>query len=623
MIAPSLNPRWRDVASVVSVALALQFVLVSWTFPISALVTDTPLFYIDGAYHWYQMHVARELGLQGRLTGYDPYFAAGHLAGVTMNASAKVPALLALVFGNQFAETQIYKVYVFAAAVISPALVPIAAGISRIDKQSTWTATALGLVAWWASGFRWYHTAGMVSFVLACYLALPYVAVLERLVSGFGNATKQVIVLSVVGAAGLFLHPLFPIPVALAAIAHLGGNWRDINWLRVAVALSTVVVLSLLPNLPWVVGMLNADATLAGIGGYQRRVDITTIPKEMLGLWREDAMGAKVYLGVLAAASVAAAAASGAYERRLARVSLAVWALIALFSAVGAAIPGVGVVQPNRFSSAAYLFLVLAAGIGTGALVGMFTNATLRKRMLAAAIGVVCATSFGWSAWEVAREISYAPVGHYGPVPPEARNLGPKSKWLLNWLAVNTTSEGRVLFETSKARIHDRAHMAGYYAISADREFIGGPYPFMFSASFWDAFAFGKPIESIPVVEFSRYLDLYNIGWIVAHTTASKQYLGSVPLVVPVEDHEDLRAYRVGRPLSYFLAGSGRILERGINRVVLTDLEGSEVVIKYRYVAGLSADPPTKVEPLWLPDVSRPFVRLSSIAGPRVELSVR
>jgi hypothetical protein len=132
---------------VVSMTLALQFVLVSWTFPISALVADTPLFYIDGAYHWYQIHVARELGLQGGPTGYDPYFAAGYLAGFTMNVSAKVPALLAVVFGSQFAETQIYKAYVFVAAVLAPALVPIAAGISRIDRQSTWIAATLGLFA--------------------------------------------------------------------------------------------------------------------------------------------------------------------------------------------------------------------------------------------------------------------------------------------------------------------------------------------------------------------------------------------------------------------------------------------------------------------------------------------
>lgn len=620
MITSSPDPRWRDVLWAVSVVFVVQFVLVSWTFPISALVADTPLFYIDGAYHWYQMHVARELASQGKLIGYDPYFSAGHTGGVTMNASAKVPALLTVVFGALFAEAQIYKVYVFTAAALAPAFVPIAAGWSGLDRPSTWIATALGLLLWWASGFRWYHTAGMVSFVFACYLALPYVAGLVRAIYGPAPVTKHLVILSVAGAAGLFLHPLFPIPVALAFMAHLAANWRKTDWTRAVTVGSVVAILSALPNVPWAIAMLKADATLADIGQYQRRVDIMSIPKEMLGLWREDAMGAKAYLGLVISASVAAFAASHAHKRNLARASLAACLLIALFAAVGAAVPGVGTVQPNRFSSAAYLFLALPAGIGVCTLLGMLSRAAWRKRIALAAAGALCASSFGWSAWELAREVSYAPVGHYGPIPPEVRGLGAKSRWLIDWLAENTTAEGRVMFETSKARIHDRAHMAGYYAVTSRREFIGGPYALM---SYWDGFAFGKRLDQISVDEFRRLLEIYNIGWIVAHSVQSRQYLSIVPGVVPAGEYDDLRAYRVLQPLSFFIAGSGRIQERGINRVVLADLKGAEVILKYHYVAGLTADPSARIEEYRLPGIPQPFVRLTDIAGPRVELSIR
>ena len=606
-----------------STALIIQFALVSWTFPISAVFSVQPLFYIDGAYHWHQIYVARELGVQGRLTGYDPYFAAGHLTGVTLNASAKVPALLAVVFGGLFPETQIYKLYVFAAAVVAPSLVPIAAGLTGIGGRSTWIATALGLCAWWASAFRWYHTAGMVSFVFACYLALPYVALLVRSMSASANGAKQALLLGALGAAGLFLHPLFPIPVALMFATYLIANWRAVSWGRATRVLGAVAVLSLLPNLPWIIAMLSADATIVDMMPHQRRVDITTIPKEVLGLWRDDAMGAKLYAGLVTASLFAAAVASDQRERRFVHVSLAGWILITLFAAVGATIPAVGSLQPNRFSSAAYLFLALPAAIGVSALVETWATELWRKRALAVGIGGTCALSFGWSAWEVAREVSYAPIGHYGPVPPEVRSLGTKSTWLVNWLSANTTPDGRVLFETSKARIHDRAHMAGYYAITAGREFIGGPYPFMFYAGFWDGFAFGRPLDSMPVAEFQRNLDLYNVGWIVAHTTASQEYLASVPGVALVGEYDDLRAYRVERSLSYFLAGSGRVQERAINRVVLADLKGSEAVLKYHYISQLKADPPTKVEPFRVPGIPQPFVRLTSIAAPRVELSVR
>ena len=179
-----------------------------------------------------------------------------------------------------------------------------------------------------------------------------------------------------------------------------------------------------------------------------------------------------------------------------------------------------------------------------------------------------------------------------------------------------------MLFETSKGRIHDHAHMAGYYAIATGREFIGGPYPFMLYPSFWDGEAFGRTMHSIPVEEFRRYLTLYNIGWIIAHTPQSQSFLATVPGVARAGTYQELNAYRVEQPLSYFLVGSGKVRERAINRVVLSDLSGSDAVIKYHYVPGLHADPPTRLAPFWVAGIRRPFVRLSAIAGSRVELSV-
>ena len=96
---------------------------------------------------------------------------------------------------------------------------------------------------------------------------------------------------------------------------------------------------------------------------------------------------------------------------------------------------------------------------------------------MALATAAVVGLSFALSIREVVREVSYDPVGRYGSVPPEVRPLGPKSVWLLDWMARKTTAEGRVLFETSKGRIHDGAHIAGYLAVRAGRELIGGPYP--------------------------------------------------------------------------------------------------------------------------------------------------
>jgi hypothetical protein len=618
-----VSPRGAGRAALLAVLL-VQLVLVSLTFPVDQLLSSQPLFHIDGAYHWYQLHVARELAAQGRLTGYDPYFAAGHLGGVTLNASAKLPAVIAWLFTNRLSEIQSYKIFVFFAAVVAPCFVTLGALLMRLDARPVWFATALGMCAWWASAIRWYQTAGMTSFVFASFLALLYFVLIIEVVRAEQVPKGRVVLLGVLGAFGLLVHPLFPVSIVLATAAYLAFAWRQVHWIRALSLFTVIAVISVPPNVPWILGMTHADDALAVVLPYQTRVDITTIPKEMIGIWRDGLMGAKLYAGLMATSLIAAAAAPTARLRSVARCSLLVWAVIAVFAAVGAAIPGAASVQPNRFAGMAYLFLIYPASIGIETLGLTLRAQAPTTKLLGVLVGAIAVLSFGWSATEVVREVSRAPVGHYGSVPPETRPLGEKSTWLLEWLAANTSKEGRVLFETSKGRIHDGAHMAGYYAASADREFIGGPYPFMFRAGFWDDFAFGEPLDAMSPDRFDQLVHLYNVGWIVVHSGAAKRFLSSAPNVVQVGEHDDLRLYRVDGPLSYFLAGNGRVEARGINRLVLSDLDGSEIIVKYHFVPGLSGGSSAKVEPVAVPGALGSFTKVTPVSGVRrVELFVQ
>jgi hypothetical protein len=280
--------------------------------------------------------------------------------------------------------------------------------------------------------------------------------------------------------------------------------------------------------------------------------------------------------------------------------------------------------QPNRFLPAAFLFLVLPAALGTIRIVeAIRLRAGQLPRVIAAGFALVCLGSFGFSATETVRELSRSNIGHYGAIPPEVRGVGTKSLWLIAWIKANTTPAGRVLFETSKGRIHDRAHMAGYYAVQTGREFVGGPYPYMLFPSFWDGEAFGRQLPSIPQEEFRRYLQLYNIGWIVTHSEVSHAYLAKLPGVELVATHQDLQIHRVQQPLSYFIAGSGEVEARAIDHLVLKNVKGADVILKYHYVPGLSVAAPARLEPVMLPGIPRPFVRIIGPAVPRLEITYR
>ena len=112
--------RWGLLLPFLGVSV-LQAILLSITFPISELLSERPILYIDSAYHWYQMAMARAIAEGGALVGYDPYFAAGDIGGVIPRQSTKLALGLAMILPG-LSITVLYKLYVFVGAVLAPGL---------------------------------------------------------------------------------------------------------------------------------------------------------------------------------------------------------------------------------------------------------------------------------------------------------------------------------------------------------------------------------------------------------------------------------------------------------------------------------------------------------------------
>ena len=150
--------------------------------------------------------------------------------------------------------------------------------------------------------------------------------------------------------------------------------------------------------------------------------------------------------------------------------------------------------------------LCIPAAVGVFAIVDAARAAgpiPLKAAGVASAVVVLIGTAY--SVNEVRKEVSYGDFPHYGKSPPQVNGVGEYSKWILDWLEKNTDDSGRVLFEVSLGRLHDGSRMAGYYAYTSQREFIGGPYPFQHFATFWDGTAFHKRLGGLPPSEFAKY----------------------------------------------------------------------------------------------------------------------
>ena len=590
--------------------LLIQFVLVAFAFPLNELLTQTPIFHIDSPFHWYKLEVARDLASKGHVLGYNPYFAAGYLDGVNLNAALKLPALLGVLAAPWLSSVVMYKLFVFAMALLGPLCIPVAARWMRLPLLAATIASTLALLLWWVSAIRWYHTAGMVTYIFVIYLALPYAALVIRYLTE-STTWKVPVGLAAIGALGMFIHPEFPIPVVFLVLALLPVYIRRIAMRRIPVAFVVIPVACLLPNLFWLIPMFGKVAfhSYYGTQPYQQAVNLSIVWDEALGRITHDARGARLNIVLWLATLWACVAPVDSFMRRLSYGLIFASVGLILFAALGAAVPIIAKLQPNRFSVAGYLYLCVPAAVG---FVAIFDGLSLNGvwRILSRA-GLVCTVIVcAFFLRELGREVSTADIPHHGARPPIVNGLGHYSTWLLSWLTNHTDKSARILFQVSKGRIIDDAHMASYFALQSDREFIGGPYPFMLFPNFSDDQIFGKSIDQVRPHEVWDYIHLYNIGWIVAFSEEAKRLFGKMPGLTPGEGYGPFKTWVVAEPHSFFVEGSGRIVASKVGWIELDSLKGDMVTLKYHYIPGMRSVPPVNIESVQMKGDPIPFVRI-------------
>jgi len=174
-----------------------------------------------------------------------------------------------------------------------------------------------------------------------------------------------------------------------------------------------------------------------------------------------------------------------------------------------------------------------------------------------------------------------------------------------------------VLFEESGDEtgfVYGGAYLSSFLPHRTGRQLIGGPINLYNDrhhfAEFHSGQMFKRDVQTLTDLELRNYFRLYNIGAIVAFHPASLQRLQAIPSLVTVEQRiGPVHLMKVHQPLSWFIEGEGKI-NTGLNRLELSDLKGDEVILKYHWVEGLIASPPTKVELVKMLDDPIPFIKL-------------
>lgn len=596
-------------AKVIALTLFVQILLVSISFPIGGLLTATPLYHIDAPHHWYQISVAVDLAQQGRLIGYDPFFAAGYVGGIPFNTSARAPAAIAVLLSPWASPALAFKLFSFGCAIFSPAAIPLAARSLGLSARVGSVAALLAIILWWASPIRWYHTSGIVAWPFVTFCSSWFAASAVGYVTG-RTGVWSFGALVVFGGLLFFVHPLFPIAVAFALISLLWVFYRDIISRRLFALLVVLPLACVALNLPWIIATLNYPGLANGMQPYQQFVDINMVWQDMFGIIGGYGRGSRFYFVLVFFAVWGVFGRSEKRERRLAAALFLMGLCTVVFADIGAAIPGAAIIAPNRFSFQGYILMVVPAALGVINIARAIRSVgtTRVMGMASTAFGAVALVFF---LNEIRREIAPGTHSHYGHSPPEVREIGPLTRWALEQLRSQTDPSARVMLELSHARIHDGGHMAGYLAAQSNREFIGGAYPYTHFANFWDNWMFGQPIDALPVSRFREYLELYNIGWILVHSDSARNYLAGVPDVLLVSTTGPLAFYRVQMNHTFFLQGSGAVTARAMNRLEISNLEGDTIALKYHYVPGIRSDPPARIDGIRMLDDPEPFIRIT------------
>ena len=284
--------------------------------------------------------------------------------------------------------------------------------------------------------------------------------------------------------------------------------------------------------------------------------------------------------------------------------SLPVYRCLFLLTYFGAFIPGLAAWQPLRFKVPFDLFLVIGAAyclnqwlIGQKALRFHLVPAMIALGGLAFAINLVQTESLG-------------------KLQLRTRML-PEITAIVDWVGRETPRDARVLFEESGDEtgfVYDGIYLSSFLPHLTDRQLIGGPINLYNDrhhfAEFHSGKLFKRDIGAIADDELRNYLRLYNIGAVVAFHPASVKKLLSIPGLVTVDRRiGPIHLMKVNQPLSWFVEGDGKV-QAGANRLDLRDLKGSEIVLKYHWVAGLNSEPAAKIEPVTLADDPIPFIKL-------------
>jgi hypothetical protein len=587
--------------------------------PTVGLIDSHPLLDQDWGLHFHHLRSMEAFWRQDKtLWGYNPFFMSGYPSNTIQDLSIKFFEFLALgLSAVALSPIQWFKLCAFFAMASVPWLMYFSARNFFFADESkhlmALAAAFLGTIYWWNSLPREMFFYGMIGFPIASYLGILGASLFYRLAGDPANSVwvyagwllfATVILPLHVQSVVIFLPPM----IALLASQPRLLTPRILLWIGAAGVLSVVV------NSPWLIAAIQHRSDDVGAAIVEQLpLFASTHPFTFFldylgppGYWtfRPSFIEKGFRLSLLLLGVVGTWKLIQSDRRALGIMLASALTVLLLLAYFGALLPVFKAWQPLRFKVPFDLFLIIGAAYCTGRRTVAPAAARSRLAPLLLAGGLI------------AFVINLVQTESTGKLRLRSRII-PELSALVDWIERDTPPDARVLFEESGDEtgfVYDGIYLSSFLPHLTGRQLIGGPINLYNDrhhfAEFHSGQMFKKDVQTLTDIELRNYLRLYNIGAVVVFHPASIQRLQAIPGLVTVEQRiGPVHLMKVHQPLSWFIEGVGKI-KAGLNRLEISELKGNEVVLKYHWVEGLTASPPTKVEPVKMLDDPIPFIKL-------------
>lgn len=585
-----------------------------------ALISSNPIYTDDYPFHYYHCLLFKHsITRYHQFWAYNPHFSAGAPEPLASDLGNKFCAVFTLTFSSS-SPIHAFKAFIMMAFLISPLLLYFGARNLGMTSNESLLCFIIGLMYWWGSQFKAMIYWGMFSYLLGLFLALYLFTYLYKWLK-HPNA-KTFIIMLLLSIILFWVHPLCALLIIVPAFIAWFFHRKSLS-IKTSLLSFLIPLLALASAYGWLYPIFSQGYFFPQKGGVPLQAFSLLQPIAFYFQTEEPRNNFNLPILVLGFVGLYFWRKKKEKDKYLPFLLsyLLIFCLYYYFSISAEK----AIFLPSRFAFAMNLFLLLPAALGIKHIAAI-TKPYFKKPEIRLALIILLILLIPIFLSPYLRIILPSPQPK-GPLPPTGKpqaeririgklsySLSPDYQRLIDWIKLNTSREGRILLEDSgwvTYHKHNGGHMPGLLAFYTNREFIGGPYPYgKIFANFYEGWLFNRPIQQFSFPQLKKYMELYNIKWIISHSSQAIKYFSSSPRYFLFKDKiGDFNIYEVNRKADYFIKGEGKISAE-INKIELSEIKGEEIIIKYHWISTLKTKPERPIDSIEMLEDPNGFIRI-------------